>query len=69
MGDARERLDSGAEEAARTLVELLKSDSPSVALKSAELILKSAGLLKEPGEAAGLERWREVLVACLRRKR
>ena len=66
MTNARKRLEGHANDAALTLVELLKSESESVALRSAELILKCAGLLKDSGDVAGLERWREVLLACLK---
>ncbi len=67
MKEAREWLEGFADEAARKLIELLNCENPSIALKSAELILKGAGLLREPGEAAGIDRWREILISCLKK--
>ena len=67
MKEAKERLEGSADEAARKLIELLDCKNPSIALRSAELILKGAGLLREATEAAGIDRWREILISCLKR--
>ncbi len=65
MGDAR--LEKYAQEAAKKLLELLQCEKPDIALKSAELILKGAGLLREKEEAAGIERWQEIVRSCIKR--